>query len=123
MADFGRISNVIAEPAVTLPTGDAVARTNSVIAEVAHDLPTGDALTRANSVIAEVAHDLPTGDALTRANSVIAEVAHNETGDEARVAFVMVEVFSKAPTQKPPKRPSIGGGIQGARLSSIRRRR
>jgi hypothetical protein len=120
MADYGRISSSIAEAAVTVPTGDAVARVDSVIAEVAHDLPTGDALARVNSVIAEVAHDLPTGDALARVNSVIAEVAHDETGDEARVAFVMIEVFSKAPTQKPPKRPSIGGGVQGTGVSTFR---
>lgn len=125
MADFGRISNSIAEAAITVPAADAKGRVSAVIAEAVHNVPAADAAGRISTVIAEVVHDLPAADTVGRLSTVIAEAIHNEVAAEARVAMVHVEVFSKAPTPAPLPRKALGGGVQGpsSATSSIRRRR
>lgn len=100
MADFGRITGVTAEPAITVPTGDALGRITGVGAEVA----------------------ITTPDDLARVSGVLGEVAVTEVGQELRVAFVYAEVFSKDPgIVRAPRDTTSGGGTRG-RLSSIRRR-
>jgi hypothetical protein len=122
MADFGRVSSSVAEPAVTLPAGEAVGRISSSVAEAAVTLPTGDAVGRISSSLAEAAVTLPAGDAVGRISSCLGEAAVLEVGDEARVAFVLVTVFSRSPGVAIP-RPALVGGPQGQRVSDLKRSR
>lgn len=121
MADFGRISNSNTEVASNVPTGDAAGRVSSSVAEVASNVPTGDAVARISSALAEAAVNVPSGDAVARISSSLTEVVANETGNEVRVAMVLVEVFSKAPTGTQPRRKALGGGTQGSRLNTLSR--
>ena len=117
MADYGRISSVVPEVVVNVPSGDSKGRVSSVAAEVAVNVPAGDAKARISSVAVETAINVPTGDAEARIYGALAEAVVNETGDQARVAFILVEVATDSPNQE-YRRRALGGGIQGSMVKT-----
>ena len=117
MADTGRISSVVPEITLNTPTGDAKGRVSSVVAEVTVNEPTSDAKARVSSVVPEVTLNPPTGDTKSRVSAVVVEPVVNETGDEARVAFILVEVCTDSPNQE-YRRKTLDGGIQGTMVKT-----
>lgn len=102
MADYGRVSAVIAEAAIEVPSGDAKGRVSAVIAETAITMPASDAK--------------------GRVSAVIAEAAVTEAFEEARAGFLFLEVFTNPPVRVTAQVESLGGGIQGRRrLNTLRR--
>lgn len=95
---MARISQVIAEPAVTLPASEAVGRVSGVIAEAAVTIP-------ASEVVARV-------------SGLVAEAAVTEVALEMRVGFVYAEVFSEPPVTAAVRTEAIGGGVQGSNVST-----
>jgi len=100
MADFGRITGITGESAITVPSGDAIGRVTGVISEAA----------------------ITTPDDLARISGVIGEVVTTEVEQEMRVAYVFCEVFSKDPGTDTAAKVKFLGGVMGTRISTLRRK-
>jgi hypothetical protein len=103
MADNGRISSVLGEALITPPAAEAKGRISNVLGEALITPPAAETKGRVSVVLAEAA--------------VVADT------DLVRASFVFVEVFAQAPTTTASQRKALGGGVQGTRVGSIRRRR